>query len=318
VRAVVVGAGVVGLSCAVRLAETGHEVHVLARDLPLETTSSIAAAWWYPYLAAPLDRVVGWAAATYDHLDGLASADAGAGVRQRESVQVLRGRLPDPPWAASVSSFRTTSDVPAGYAGGWAFTAPVADMSVYLPYLAARLASAGGTITRAALSGLPRGADVVVNATGLAARSLTGDPTLVPVRGQVVRLVGVSVERVWLDDGEPTGDDAPQAPTYVVPREHEVVVGGTAEAGQWDTTADPQVTAHILERAARMVPELRSARVIGHRVGLRPSRPAVRLEREVRPGASPVVHCYGHGGSGVTLSWGCALEVAELVDSLAE
>lgn len=312
---VVVGAGVVGLSCAVRLAETGHEVHVLARDLPLETTSSVAAAWWYPYLAAPLDRVVGWAAATYEHLDGLTS-DAGAGVRQRESVQVLRERLPDPPWAGSVSSFRTTSDVPAGYAGGWAFTSPVADMSVYLPYLATRLGSAGGTMTRAALSGLPAGGDVVVNATGLAARSLTGDHALVPVRGQVVRLVGVSVERVWLDEGEPVGDGAPQSPTYVVPRERDVVVGGTAEAGRWDTTADPQVTAQILERAARLVPELRTARLIGHRVGLRPTRPAVRLELEIRPGASPVVHCYGHGGSGVTLSWGCALEVAELVDSL--
>ncbi len=308
-----------GLSCAVRLAESGHRVDVLARDLPLETTSAVAAAWWYPYLAAPLDRVVGWAAATYEHLDRLASGDAGAGVRRRRSVQVLRGPVPDPPWAASVPTFETTSDVPAGYAGGWAFTAPVADTSVYLPYLAARLASAGGTITRAALSALPTGADAVVNATGLAARSLTGDETLVPVRGQVVRLVGLSVEKVWLDDGEPAGAGAGQdrlEPTYVVPREHDVVVGGTAEAGHWDTTPDPRVTAQILERAARLVPDLRTARVVGHRVGLRPSRPAVRLELEARPGASPVVHCYGHGGAGVTLSWGCALEVAARVESL--
>ena len=37
-RVVVVGAGVVGMTVAVRLAEAGHRVDVLARDLPLETT----------------------------------------------------------------------------------------------------------------------------------------------------------------------------------------------------------------------------------------------------------------------------------------
>ncbi|HMC79917.1 MAG TPA: FAD-dependent oxidoreductase, partial [Acidimicrobiia bacterium] len=47
------------------------------------------------------------------------------------------------------------------------------------------------------------------------------------------------------------------------------------------------------------------------RVGLRPfRRDSVRLERE--PGAR-VIHNYGHGGSGVTLSWGCAEEVSALV-----
>ena len=48
--------------------------------------------------------------------------------------------------------------------------------------------------------------------------------------------------------------------------------------------------------------------MLGHAVGVRPARPAVRLER-----AGDVVHCYGHGGAGVTLSWGCADEVIRLV-----
>ena len=70
----------------------------------------------------------------------------------------------------------------------------------------------------------------------------------------------------------------------------------------------------IVARATDLVPDLRGARVLGTRVGLRPARPAVRLEAEDRP-EGPVVHCYGHGGSGVTLSWGCADEVADLVDA---
>jgi D-amino-acid oxidase len=213
-----------------------------------------------------------------------------------------------------VPSVRPATDLPAGYASGWAFCAPVADTSVYLPYLAARLRDSGGTLTRAALSALPAGGDVVVNAAGLAARSLTGDTTLEPVRGQVVRLSGVPVERVWLDE-DATGAGG-SAMTYVVPREHDVVVGGTAEPGEWGTRPDPAVTATVLERAANLVPELRAATMVAHRVGLRPSRPSVRLEVEHRPDASPVVHCYGHGGAGVTLSWGCALEVGALVAGL--
>ena len=308
-----VGAGVVGLSCAVQLAEAGHEVAVLARDLPRETTSAVAAGWWYPYLAAPRQRVLTWAAETYQHLDRLAATTPAAGVRQRESVQLLHRVEPDPAWASLLPSLHAADDLPVGYVAGWAFTAPVADTSVYLPYLAGRLTSAGGTLTRAALSALPEGGDAVVNASGLAARSLTGDTTLTPVRGQVVRLAGVTVERVWLDEGALADGSAM---TYIVPREHDVVVGGTAESGRWDTTADPEVTARLLERATRLVPELRQAQVVAARVGLRPARPAVRLELEERSGAAPVVHCYGHGGSGVTLSWGCGREVTALVDSL--
>jgi len=61
------------------------------------------------------------------------------------------------------------------------------------------------------------------------------------------------------------------------------------------------------------VPELAGARVLGQRAALRPARDRVRLELERRSGMAPVVHCYGHGGAGVTLSWGCADEVASLV-----
>ena len=63
-RVLVVGAGVIGLSCAVRLLEDGHRVDVLARDLPLETVSSVAAALWYPYRAYPYERVTAWSAAS--------------------------------------------------------------------------------------------------------------------------------------------------------------------------------------------------------------------------------------------------------------
>ena len=63
----------------------------------------------------------------------------------------------------------------------------------------------------------------------------------------------------------------------------------------------------MLHRACALVPELEGARVVRHKVGLRPARPEVRLER-----VGEVIHCYGHGGAGVTLSWGCADDVVGL------
>ena len=98
-RVIVVGAGVVGLSCAVRLLEAGHRVDVLARDLPLETTSAVAAALWYPYLALPQDRVTMWSAATYHEFAKLTTRDD-TGVQMRSGTEALAERTPDPWWAA--------------------------------------------------------------------------------------------------------------------------------------------------------------------------------------------------------------------------
>ena len=148
------------------------------------------------------------------------------------------------------------------------------------------------------LGGLPSGADLVVNCSGLGARLLGADRSVVPVRGQVVYVEQVGLDR-WLLDGA--------GPTYIVPRSRDIVVGGTDVLGEWSRTPSPETAADILARAARLVPELKDARVIRHKVGLRPVRPAVRVER-----VGDVVHCYGHGGAGVTLSWGCADTVASM------
>jgi D-amino-acid oxidase len=53
-------------------------------------------------------------------------------------------------------------------------------------------------------------------------------------------------------------------------------------------------------------PRLAGVPVVGHRVGLRPVRDGVRFEVETISGGRHLVHNYGHGGAGVTLSWGCA------------
>jgi D-amino-acid oxidase len=47
----------------------------------------------------------------------------------------------------------------------------------------------------------------------------------------------------------------------------------------------------------------------------RPQRSEIRLEHVERDGRH-VVHNYGHSGAGVSLSWGCADRVLEIVRAL--
>ena len=299
-RVTVVGAGVVGLTCAVRLLEEGHRVDVLARDLPLETTSAVAAAIWYPYRSFPFERVLAWSARSYDVFAGLAGID-GAGVTMRSGIEVFAARQDEPWWRSAVPTLDHVPP-PAGYGDAWTFEAPVVEMPVYLTWLASRMEELSGTITRLNLSALPVGPDVVVNCSGIGARLLAADSSVGPGRGQVVYLSQVGVERWYLDSSADL--------TYVVPRAHDIVVGGTDQEGEWSRTPSPDDAQAILERARRLVPELAGATVLRNRVGLRPARPQVRVERQ-----GDVVHCYGHGGAGVTLSWGTADEVVDLVSA---
>ncbi|CAN5260122.1 FAD-dependent oxidoreductase [soil metagenome] len=303
-RVAVVGAGVLGLTCAIRLAEAGHQVSVLTADEPARTTSAVAAALWYPYRAWPLADVTRWAAASRVVFESLA-ADPATGVLLRNGRELLRSPGPDPWWAAAAPDLRrlAPSELPAGFADGFTFVAPVVDMSRYLAWLLDRTQSLGvSTVLRRLSSVDEADGDVMVNCSGVGARDLVGDSSVVPVRGQVVRLANPGLTDWVLDEQDPAGL------TYVVPRRDDVVCGGTADEGAESGAPDPAVEAAILSRAAALVPALAGAPVLSRAVGFRPTRPSVRLEREWR-----VVHCYGHGGAGVTLSWGCAEDVRDLL-----
>lgn len=304
VSVLVVGAGVIGLSVAVRLAEAGRPVRVVAREMPQETTSAVAAAIWYPYRVQPVERVMSWSATSLGEFRRLAEDPETGGVLRR-GTELLPVAEPDPWWSSLVPTFDRLEAAPAPYGDGWTFEAPVVEMPVYLRWLETRLTGLGVVVDVAELTALPADVPVVVNCTGLVARSLVDDPSLSPVRGQVVVLSQVGVTR-WSLDGAGL--------TYVVPRSNDIVVGGTDIDGEWSLEVDQGVAEAILTRATGLVPELADAEVLGHRVGLRPARPQVRLEVERVSSGTRVVHCYGHGGAGVTVSWGCADEVVALVD----
>jgi D-amino-acid oxidase len=311
---IIIGGGVSGLTCGIRLLEAGFGVQIWARDLPLRTTSNVAAAVWYPYKAYPENLVVGWAGATFSELERLAG-EPDAGVVVREGLEIFPWKVDEPWWRDAVPSYRriTPAELPAGYVDGYVFAAPVAEMTIYLQYLQRRFEALGGRLhVRAAASPDEAFAecDRVVDCAGLGARELVGDTSLLPIRGQVVRVAQVGLTRFMLDDYGPGGV------TYIVPRINDCILGGTADEGAEDTTPNPATAAAIIERCVALEPRLRDAAILEHKVGLRPGRPTVRLEAERRPDGRTLIHNYGHGGAGVTLSWGCAAEVVRLAQGL--
>jgi D-amino-acid oxidase len=323
----IIGCGVSGLTTGIRLLETGRQVTIWTRAVPGSprsdqspaVTSEVAAAVWYPYKAYPQDRVNAWGATTYTVFRNLAANEPPEthGVVMSEVLEAFAEPVADPWWVETVrATFRHAEphELPAGYQDGYVFAAPVVDMSIYLNYLQRRFTSAGGLLVERAVSTLEEAlasSQLVVNCAGLGARELVGDTLLYPSRGQVVRIrPRQDIRRVVMDDY------GPNKVAYIVPRLHDIVLGGVDDEHNESLLPDPAATAGILSRCGKLVPELVDTApedILSVVCGLRPVRSSVRLEMEELAMGKRVVHNYGHGGAGVTLSWGCAGEVVELV-----
>ncbi|MFJ3941710.1 FAD-dependent oxidoreductase [Streptomyces parvus] len=308
---VVVGHGVAGLTTALVLSEAGRTVTVVSDRLPQHTTSAVAGALWGPYVFDD-PRVLDWSLHSLPDLTAIA-ADPQSGVRIVQGIEASHEPAEPPAWLRSVSGFATCSpsELPPGFGWGWTYRAPIFDMPVYLDYLMSRLVASGATVQLldGPLHDLDQALDfapVIVNCTGLGARDLVGDREVAPSWGQLVITENPGIEGFFSDF--PESED----PTYWIAHPDHVVLGGMVRPGRGNPVPDPEAAERIMARCAAVLPELSRARVRELRVGLRPVRPRVRLERGTHHGA-PVVHNYGHGGSGVTLSWGCARQVQSLI-----
>ena len=142
----VVGAGLSGLSCAIRLQQAGARVVVVAADEPQQTVSAVAAAVWYPTRTAADPRVLRWAGRTFDELADQAARGI-PGVTMRPTRMLLRGSTETPWWAAAVPDFRHAPPAtsPSPYTGEWHFTVPSVEMPLYLDWLVEQVTEAGGT-----------------------------------------------------------------------------------------------------------------------------------------------------------------------------
>jgi D-amino-acid oxidase len=305
----VLGCGVVGLTTGITLLRSGHRVTIWARDLPPNTTSNQAAALWFPYLAEPRERVDPWAKYTLEFYKRELVPDPTSGVALLTVHDLYDRQVETPWWAAAVHGYRRlgASELPAGYADGFETESVGIDTSVHMGYLVAWFRKLGGEIVQKEINSLAEAAQaspIVVNCTGLGSRDLASDSSLHPVRGQTVKIRHNGFKLGILDD------DGPNSLGYVIPRTHDIVLGGTAQADDWDLSIRASDREDILRKARSLAPGPGEFEIVSEGVGLRPKRYAVRLESERIEGAT-VIHNYGHGGAGFTLCWGCAEEIRE-------
>jgi D-amino-acid oxidase len=317
----ILGAGVSGLSCGVLFAERGYRTAIFAKEIGQQTTSSVAAAIWFPYHVEPAERVIPLALETYQVLLDIARFTE-SGVSIIESRQFSRtGEIEIPDWAIPLGA-QHLSSVATGlwpvqdraqrggcsFKSGFSLRVPLMDTTIYLDYLAARFLKAGGEINANVdfknLQDVDSKSVLVINCAGIGARELVQDADLEPHRGQVAivpRIEGLPCAIVC--------DDAPLM--YAIPRAKDCVFGGTNELSD-NLTADPGTTSRIVAECSRVL-NIDEPRVLTARVGLRPfRRSGVRLERDRLRDGRTIIHNYGHGGAGFTLSWGCARKVLEL------
>ncbi|MFE9817659.1 FAD-dependent oxidoreductase [Streptomyces sp. NBC_00236] len=302
---IVVGGGISGLTTAMVLAERGDRVRVWSAAPAAATTSAVAGALWWPYRIEPQDRVGDWSLTSLRWYEELAARPRETGVRLVEGMH--RGERLDGlgPWARQLKGVVETAE-------GLRCRLPLIDMPVHLAWLEERIGAAGGSVERRDVTSFAEPAAqaaTVVNCAGLGARELVPDAGMRPVRGQLVLVENPGIEE-WFTEADPASSET----TYFFPQPGRLVLGGTAGTDDWSTVPDSRTAREIVARCARVRPEIARARVLGHRVGLRPARDAgVRIEAGSLPGGGRLVHNYGHGGAGVTVALGCAQAAAQLV-----
>jgi len=324
-RVAIVGAGVSGLTCGVVFAERGHRTAIFAKEIGQQTTSGAAGALWFPYDVEPANKVIAWALETFRTLIDLAGS-AESGVSIIELRQFSRtGAIQIPDWALPLGGRSLPSSIMSSqvetsldqksveFAGGFVLNVPLMDTTIYLGYLANRFLKADGQIIENVcfekLEDVDPKFDLVINCAGIGARELAHDADLESHRGQVA-----IVPRIKDLPYAVVCDDAPLM--YAIPRRNDCVFGGTNDLND-DLGVDSETTARIVAECSRAL-KIEKPNLLAERVGLRPFRKSgVRVERAHLRDGRTLVHNYGHGGSGFTLSWGCAEEVFDLATGSA-
>lgn len=308
----IIGAGISGMSTAYLLKDKGYSITIFAKAFSPNITSNRAAAFWFPYHIRNDKRGINWCRTSYEFYTKMAK-DAGTGISMQQLIKILRKGVADeePIWVDFMpqGSYRIMDkeELDDEIEIGYDIQVPLIETQIFLPYLENKLKARGVNFFQQEIQSfneLTNSFDTVINCSALGARKLCNDNAVIPVRGQVGLLSPRNDFPIFLDN---------EKPLYIVPRKDAMIVGGTYEERVETETTEPATIDRLLNNAFEVFPELKEQKVIGSWAGLRPYRPEVRVEHET---GTNIIHNYGHGGSGFTLAFGCAAEVASIVDSI--
>ncbi|CAH2252171.1 D-aspartate oxidase isoform X2 [Pelobates cultripes] len=324
-RVAVIGGGLVGLSTAVCISESLPQcsVTVISENFSPYTTGDVAAGCLIPHTfpETPLQEQKNWFRETFDYLFNIANSGEAteAGICFLSGWQVYKKRPKEafPFWWDVVLGFRVMTENELEkfprHTFGQTFTTLKCQSTLYLPWMEKRFKSNGGKLIARKVDDvwqLHGTYDIIVNCTGIGSRELTGDILLYPVKGQVLE-----VHAPWIKHFIRDGDEN----TYIYPGINNTTLGGTRHKHDWSLLPDFKISKEIQDRCCELEPSLQGVGVIREKVGLRPVRAAVRLEKEVlfKKGQKlHMVHNYGHGASGYSVHIGTAKRATKLVEEL--
>ncbi|MBC8030291.1 MAG: FAD-dependent oxidoreductase [Pyrinomonadaceae bacterium] len=268
-RFAVLGCGVMGLSTARllqrRLQAEGGTVTIYAKDIPPQTTSNIAGAWWSP--TSVYDPQMASARFLEQfrlacHISNRAFQELVGpeyGVRWIDSYELITREASLARELAGGAGLYPQTEVhrnPEQYFGfpyARQFSSMLIEPHTYLRALLRDFYVAGGKIVvkefkkREEIGRLSE--QIVFNCTGLGARELFGDQKLGPVRGQLeVLLPQPEVDYCYISEMG-----------YMFPRRDGIILGGTFDHDDWSLEANPQQTTEILEGHAGVMRGLQRA-----------------------------------------------------------
>jgi len=302
----IIGGGISGLSTAFTLLQAGYKVTLIAADFSSTIVSYKAAAYWFPHHLGSDEKAIAWCKKSYSVFETLSkNTDTGISFIRIKKIAVSAA-ADDKQWIEFMpnGSFNSIdkTDLPKGYTIGYEANVPLIETQVFLPWLLEQVKQMGAMIQQQKINALQPIAeqfDFVVNCTGLGAAPLCNDASLIPVRGQIVLTEPGYPKHILLDKNNST---------YIVPRKDGTIIGGTYEEHIGGAETEPSTLHQLYAKAVDLLPELSDKKIIGNWAGIRPYRPTVRLEK-----VGNIIHNYGHGGSGYTLSFGCAAAVLDLI-----
>ncbi len=266
----IVGAGIIGLTTARLVQEAGFPATIYAAALPPETTSNIAGAGWYPSslfkrqaLTSNFQRQME-AALRYAYRRFQLMTGPEYGVRWVKEYEIYKRPAPTgpKPWLTALMETRFMPEVeelnPGQHPFGETYIRQYMGMTIETGQLLRQLLRdfymAGGKVVvrnfnlATELSSLPE--KLIFNATGLGSRSLFGDQSLRPMRGQLA---------VLLPQPEVNYALSHEGGFYMFSRTDGIVLGGTSELDNWNLTPDPATTERLLQRHQQIFSTIRCA-----------------------------------------------------------